>query len=134
MHFYNSVTPFESIFRLYQDFPELSLEDDILAHMNNDVNGYVFSTPEVFLMARGVVKGAAAELLADPWYMFPVEQCNCWLVWAGAGVLQKFWTFEPVELPWMCWGRDNGSLKYYRTRVLKRHDPEKSILAGPLSR
>src|ERR1043165_6791482 len=73
--------------------------DALEAHL---LNGFVFSTPEAFLMGRPVPRGA--ELL-DPWQSWPREECDAWFVWIGVGRAARLLSLMPYPLPWVGWER-----------------------------
>jgi hypothetical protein len=67
------------------------------------LNGFVFSTPEAFLMGRPVPKGF--ELL-DIWHEFPAgAELNAWLVWSGVGNAGRLLSMMPFTLPFVGWVR-----------------------------
>ena len=67
---------------LYARYPQgRTFREDVEAHLRN---GYVFNTPECFLMGRAVDRHAAAERVDDPWRAFARGEQNCWLVYAAA--------------------------------------------------
>lgn len=68
-------------------------------------NGYVFSTPDVFLVARPVMRDADAELIADPLYPFLEHEIDAWFVAIAAGDPRLFWTFCPFELDYVGYQR-----------------------------
>jgi hypothetical protein len=73
--------------------------DALEAHL---LQGFVFSTPETFLMARPVPRGA--EIL-DPWQAWPREACDAWFVWIGVGRPAHLLAHAPFPLPWIGWNR-----------------------------
>lgn len=79
--------------------------------------GYVFSTPEVFVMGRPVRKGAEYVQLTDPAFIF--DRVDCWWVYLAAGDLGQMMRFLPYELPWFGWERDNKP-RYWRAERIKQ--------------
>lgn len=70
------------------------------------LNGYVFCTPETFVMGRVVQHDAPAELIVDPWHRF--ESGDCWMVYLAAGcILRDAVGMMPFPLPWLAWEREN---------------------------
>lgn len=83
---------------------------ELAAHL---AGGFVFSTPDAFLMGRPVHSGAPHELLADPFHRFPPADCDAWLVWLAAGDLRAMLRLTPYRLPWLAWARRDGPLKWF---------------------
>lgn len=79
------------------------------------LHGYVFSTPSAFLMGRPIAKDAPHALQADPWYVFPFDECDCWMVWLAAGDVAEMIRLIPYPLPWLAWARRDGALRFYQT-------------------
>ena len=103
--------PFDQIAALYDRYPQpRTFEEDISAHITT---GYVISTPEYFLMGRAVNKHAAPHLIADPWYPFPREQHDTWLVFSYSGYSRNFFSFIPYPLKWVAWQRRGRSLRFH---------------------
>jgi hypothetical protein len=89
---------------------------ELSAHL---LTGYVFSSPEAFIMGRAVDGSAAGCLQADPFHVFPAESCDTWLVWLAAGDLARMAEWVPYRLPWIAWARRDGPLRRFRfDRVL----------------
>ena len=85
--------------------------------------GFLFSTPEFYVMGRPVRKYAPMEQILDVEHVFATGTCDCWYVFLMAGDTRKAWSILPYELPWMCWQRDNDpldELRFYETRRLMR--------------
>lgn len=74
--------------------------DELEAHL---LGGFVFSTPESFLMGRPVRRGAAE--IADPWAHWPRPECDAWFVWVGVGRAAALLAQMPYPLPWIGWHR-----------------------------
>jgi hypothetical protein len=94
----------------YVDHPDLHtrtfLEDyDALA-----VNGYVLSTPKLFICAHPVRRDAEMSLIENPMHVFAPEDCDCWFVDMGAGDLSRIWDYFPIELPFAMW--NNRGIKF----------------------
>lgn len=99
--------------RVYEREPcSHDFEHDLYWHL---IGGYVFSTPEYFIMGRAVDREAPEHLLLD------VKNCfgapNAWLVWLGAGDMSKLPEVMPYWLPWIGFQRRNR-LRWYRTEEL----------------
>lgn len=85
--------------------------------------GFLFSTPDFFVMGRPVRKYAPIEHILDVQCRFERATCDTWFIFQMAGDMTKAWSIMPWELPWMCWVRDNdptGELRFYETRRLMR--------------
>ncbi len=99
------MTPFRQAVEAHaRDHGPRSFEEDLVLHLQN---GFVFSTPDFFIMGRPVVKSAEPALILDPAVRFPRDKCDCWLVYLAAGNLGKAWSILPWELPWLCFERKN---------------------------
>ena len=64
------------------------------------LNGYVFSTPDCFLLGR--------------------RQEDAWFVTYLAGDLESALQFIPFPLPYLIFQRDNGVLRCYKSESLTR--------------
>lgn len=94
-----------------------TFREDLEAHL---LNGYVFSTPDCFLMARPVSSRADITVLADPFHTFDHDEHDTWLVWLAAGSMvsvKKYLTDPPYALPQVAWARHNR-LRFYDTKTL----------------
>lgn len=87
-----------------------SFRDDLNAHLHH---GFVVSTPDAFAMGRPVARVAPHRLHADPWFEFPPESCDAWMIWLAAGEVGDLWRLFPYELPWVGWARRQGNLRWY---------------------
>lgn len=119
------MNPFERAAEAFRvsSHPDRSLTDDLEAHL---VTGFVFSTPDFFVMGRPVIRMAPRPLLLDPWRAFPREGCDCWMVWLAAGDLGKAWSILPWPLPWL--GFERGmELRFVPAGAIKRL----SLPSGP---
>ncbi len=83
-------------------------------------HGFVFATPDYFVMGRPVVMMARADQICDYTCEFPAQGCDCWYIHAMAGHLAQVWDVLPWELPWIAWQRVR--------------DPEKVLRIYPLAR
>lgn len=64
--------------------------------------GYVYSGPDLFIMARMIPRGANVADICDPYHDF-TELCDCWHVEAAAGDLSRIWDLCPSETPYARW-------------------------------
>lgn len=86
-------------------------------------NGFLFATPEFYVMGRPVRKYAPLENILDVTYEFDPATCDCWFIFQLTGDVRKAWSILPYELPWMAWVRDNDphdDLRFYETSRLRR--------------
>lgn len=105
------LTPVELAALVYEQEPcARTFREDLEGHL---INGYVFSTPELFLMGRAVDSSAPYEVVTDPWQVFARERCDAWLCYLAAGDLTQMPGLIPYELPKIGFERGN-ILRYYR--------------------
>lgn len=67
------------------------------------VNGFVLSTPYLFIMARPVKHDASYTDIINPYYTFRQEDRDCWHVSAAAGDISRIWEYYPVDYEWAHW-------------------------------
>lgn len=85
-------------------------------------HGYVFSTPDLFLMARPVKHDAPYEEITNP-SMDMSGVADSWFVYASAGRLGAVMSHVVAFLdryPFIGWERDN-KLRFYRREQLLKH-------------
>lgn len=69
-------------------------------------------------MGRPVKKDADYDKLTDPGHIF--RDPDCWWVYLASGDWRlAFRRFEPYELPWFGWERNNNPRYWTRERLLK---------------
>lgn len=90
--------------------------EDVCLHL---MHGFVFSTPEFFIMGRPVLSSAPAEMVVTPSVQWPRESCDCWHIYLFAGDMTKAWTILPWQLPKISFERKN-ELRFYRFRDIRR--------------
>jgi hypothetical protein len=86
-------------------------------------NGFVFSTPDFYVMGRPVMKGAPDHQIKDVLLKFPPRAVDTWYVFLLCGDPVKAWSILPFELPWICWKRDTDEseeLRFYDARTIRR--------------
>lgn len=128
------MTPVEQAKSVYEKEPCVrSFKEDLTLHL---INGYVFSTPEYFIMGRAVCASSPYELILDPDHAFPREVQDCWHIYLAAGVnaYAQFFRIEPYELPLYCWEKRNRLRFYKRGDILRKFqrfsvDPETPSVA-----
>lgn len=121
------MTPVEQAAAVYQKEPcARSFREDLEAHL---LNGYVFSTPTAFVMARPIDSTAPPHLAANPWHSF--EKPDAWLIYLGAGDLPSLFRLFPFELPLIGWEKKNR-LRFYgfQSALAKLEKMRNSLLHG----
>jgi hypothetical protein len=111
------VKPYEAAREIYfKESCPRTFAEDLGYHLHN---GYVFSTPDFFLMGRPVCIGATYEEITDPIHIFPEH--DAWFIYlaAGKGYLRNFLKLEPYALPYFGWERSNKIRFYPRERILR---------------
>lgn len=89
-------------------------------------NGFVFSTPDFFVMGRAVPRTANPKEILDQTNLFLNEKRDCWYIFAAAGNTQRMWRVVPWELPWFCWTRiadSHSELTFVESDRLRRLCP-----------
>lgn len=90
------------------------------------IGGYIFCTPECFIMGKAVDKDAPLELLLNVKHKFESDTQNAWLIWQAASrtqSLDSFFRFEPYRLPYIGWSRrgESADVRFYQTeRILNK--------------
>lgn len=109
------MTPYERAQLIYlQERCARSFTQDVVLHLRN---GYVFSTPKMFLMGRGVLKNAPYSLVTDPSVTF--DEPDSWLVYLAVGDISDFFRYEPYPLRWIGFERENV-LRFHSRNKIKR--------------
>lgn len=109
------MSPIDKARQVYSQEPcARTFDEDLRLHLKF---GYVFSTPEFFIMGRPVDSTAEYHLVTDPSLQFP--EPDAWLVYLAAGDLSMFWTIKPFDLPYIGWERDNA-LRFYPSERLEK--------------
>ena len=83
-------------------------------------HGFVFSTPEFFIMGRPVDREEAYNLIREPSYTFPPNRCDAWWIYAMAGKVEKAWSILPYSLPYIGFERFDENPRFYPTTTLMR--------------
>ncbi len=86
--------------------------------MFHHMHGFVFSTPEYFVMGRPVNSRAGYELITGQ-YLFERAVCDCWHVFVAAGSITKAFGILPYDLPLMSYERCND-LRVIPLAVMRR--------------
>lgn len=93
-----------------------TFEEDLLIHFQH---GFVFSTPDYFIMGRPVDLQAEHALIVNPAHIFPREKCNCWHIYLMAGSPKPAWDIMPWPLGWFSFERRN-ELRFYPVDRIRR--------------
>lgn len=111
------MSPYELAREVYRhEASARTFEEDVALHFRF---GYVFSTPDAFIMGRPIQHDAPHEEIILPWVTFPDP--DCWLVWLAAGpkALEIFLRHEPFPCPYFAWERDNRLRFYTRSQLIR---------------
>lgn len=107
------MTPAEQAADVYnREFCVRTFNDDLKAHL---LHGYVYSTPEFFVMGRPVMSTAPGHDVVNPWVNWHESDCDAWLVYLMAGDIRKALTMLPYPLPLIGFERKN-ILRFYPLR------------------
>lgn len=82
--------------------------------------GFLFSTPEFFVMGRPVMRGARAELIRDPSATFDGMAVDAWWVHGAVGNLRAMWDVMPAALPYLGFERWDDNPRFYPIETLRR--------------
>jgi hypothetical protein len=92
-----ALSPWERARGVYADGKSpRTFEWDLILHFEH---GFVFSTPEVFVMGRPVRSSAPAADILNPDKNWPRAECDCWHVWLCAGDVRGALRLMPWPLP-----------------------------------
>ena len=99
------MSPYEKAMSVYQAEPcKRTFAQDLDLHLRY---GFVFSTPEFFVMGRPVRKDAIERDLVDPGVLFKKSDCDAWMLYLVAGDMAKIVSVMPYPLPWIILERKN---------------------------
>ena len=103
--------------QLYRDHPiGSSFEENFATHLEHK-DGYIFSTPEFFMLARAIRRDATREELADPRSEF--SNPDCWFIWLCVGDWRQAILAAPNPMPWVGWAR-RDRLRFWKWDDLLR--------------
>lgn len=111
------MTPFESAKAVYEK--EVCARDfwtDLTLH---HMHGFVFTTPDFFVMGRPVVKEADPGMIIDPSVQFARRACDCWHIYLFSGDMKAAWDRLPWELTFISLERRN-ELRFYKLEEIRR--------------
>ena len=104
-----TISPFLEARKVYEREPcARAFEQDLDLHFKY---GWVYSSPELFVMARPVDRKAAKYLIVNPcmWFL----SYDCWHFYLMAGDMSRARRFLPFWLPWVSLERSNV-LRFHR--------------------
>ena len=114
------MSPFEEAVAIYDREPCFrTFDEDLRLHFQF---GFVFSTPEYFVMGRAVGRAVPNDMVNPAIYWdrddrFPTV--DCWHIHCMAGDISKAWGILPYPLPFVSFQRKN-ELRVYRLDALRR--------------
>lgn len=99
------------------------LYDQCGIDMNRDIaaycaNGYVFITPDSFLLGKAVNSKSEVHPV-DQWN---VENPDAWYIHMAIGKAKKFWQYLPHPLPYIGWMRETKKqpMRWYDFKKILR--------------
>jgi hypothetical protein len=95
----------------------LPFEEKLGEHLKH---GYVYNSPECFIMGRPVDSKADSDDILD--YSKEFSEPDCWYVCLAVGIkkLNDLINLMPYDLPLVGWQRMSGDIRYYNTKRLKK--------------
>lgn len=109
------MTPYEQARDVYTKEPcARTFDQDLQLHL---AHGFVFSTPEFFIMGRAVFSKGTREMLVDPRVRFTPDICDAWMIYLMAGDCTKAWSIMPWRLPRFVFERKNELRVYDSSRI-----------------
>lgn len=115
------MSPYEIIAQKYFTNPQEAQFADYVEWFLR--NGYVYSTPDYFVMGKNCRRTAPEEHICDCTHVFDENNSDCWYIFAMAGNIGKCLSVMPYPLPWLAFERliDNKrELRFYQTSDIKR--------------
>lgn len=124
------MSPIAKAARVFIEEPSaVDFQDVLASHL---LYGYVYSTPESFIMARPVNVDASHKEILDSNVDF--ANPNAWFIYAAAGTLESFLAIEPYPLPFFGWEKRNRVRFWPRERVINAiRAPSSHLLGCPIS-
>ena len=92
-----------------------TFEHDLFCHL---ALGYVFSTPDYFIMGRPVNHTAPEHMILDLRCVH--DQPDAWLVWLACGKIACFNDIAPFSLPYIGFQKRNKLRFYEADKLLSR--------------
>lgn len=112
------LTPIQQAKKSHEENSITSFEQDLVWHLHN---AYVWSGDDAFIMGRPMPR-SKIESEAATTTTYPLEECDTWFVWRGAGegALARFLEVAPFKLPYVAWHRRGDQLKIYKWKTYER--------------
>ena len=111
------MTPFEQARSVYENEAcARTFDQDLLLHY---LHGFVFSTPDYFIMGRPVDRHADSAAIVNPAHTFARAKMNCWHIYLMAGDCAAAWAIMPWPLGWFSFERRN-ELRFYPAERIRR--------------
>ena len=108
------MTPREQVADLYLQYPQSrTFAEDVALYK---MTGYVWDTPELFLMARPVKRDAPEDAIRAAFVRFDRSIANAWFIFAFAGNFRGFIDIAPFQLPWAGWSRRMAPIRWYEMK------------------
>lgn len=124
-------TPFTRAMTVYESEPCVrTFWEDVTLHYCN-CSGFVFATPEFFIMGRAVLRSAPAADIVNPAVGYIRGVADCWHVALACGDLSAAWSILPWPMDWMSFERKN-ELRFHRFADVQRlthYPPHEKIRA-----
>lgn len=88
-------------------------------------HGYVFSTPDFFVMGRPVNSEWTPDLICDPAALWdesyrPTLEPDAWWLHGAAGKMEHIWGCLPYPLRWIGFERFDGECRFYAIDTVRR--------------
>lgn len=114
-----SMSPAQVLRELYAR-KGLSFDQYVAIHIDR---GFVFSTPDFFVMGRPVCRQWRKEDVFDADQSAPRAVADGWFIHAMAGDTGKAWSILPWPLGWIGFQRFDNVLRWVPTEVIRRFHP-----------
>ena len=113
-----SMSPIQQAKQSHEENSITSFEQDLVWHLHN---AYVWSGDDAFIMGRPMPR-SKIESEAATTTTYPLEKCDTWFVWRGAGegALARFLEVAPFKLPFVAWHRRGDQLKIFKWKTYER--------------
>lgn len=111
------MTPFEEAQAVYLREPcARPFQQDLMLHY---LHGFVFSTPDYFMMGRPVMRSGRPADIVNPAHRFDWGGCDAWWIYLAAGETHRAWPIMPWPMAWFGWERKN-EVRWYPVDRVKR--------------
>lgn len=110
------MTPAERALQVYQSEPcARSFIEDLTWHLQT---GYVYSTPEAFILARYVRRDWPVDDILDPSRFALTQDADCLHIYLAAGDIRQIFSFPHLPVPWISFERHNN-LRFHPYELLR---------------